>query len=669
MAGCGDVLSLEDLQTAKKHQIFEAEVITGKAGGVAGGAAIDYATNQVTGQVQKTLPALLLDVGFTQASFEFITGGTLTTSDRDKAVYDPVSKAWYIWLGPLPKVVPATTNPLLDAYWKPWTDPTLRADLAAYNGLSLVGGAGYLTIEQFGAVRGDSSRSYAPEIQAALNASATTGKTIRDSGTYYINGTDVLTVPGPSYPHSLSIDSDNLVFDFSLRDAVASSVTVGFGGVSGSLMSGGGSAGPAVALPSATYNSQTITTTGVNAGDLLLIYSDDTRDGDVSPQEIGELNYVQAVSGATVTLESKLKDNYATNPKYRVITPLKSPRIRGLKLKGKGRQVSGVGDIGLVLLFAERPDVAIDIEDVDQVGVDLIACKGGRLSGYAEVQTKGASGSLQYPYRYSSGTCDLNVDVTCNLSRHAVNGGSNVNIPGINRNIRVKGSATGTWSAAFATHNGDELTDFDVVATSCEAGVDIRVGGCSVSRLEANQTTTGVLLRKDVRDVSMLDVIGRDCSSVVYVLTSGKVSSSTGFSGITAESIKAYDCTSALLIDATIDPIPVSMVAQSIRGYRCSSVGGRTAQIRLNGQVRLTVLGLYGEDCKNYMVRTEAGAVVYIDTVTAHDCVGASALFAADGAGSEVIIGRLILSGGTTAQVASISNGGSVTVFQTVDMR
>ena len=36
-SGCGDVLSLADLQTAKKHQIFEAEVITGKQGGVAGG--------------------------------------------------------------------------------------------------------------------------------------------------------------------------------------------------------------------------------------------------------------------------------------------------------------------------------------------------------------------------------------------------------------------------------------------------------------------------------------------------------------------------------------------------------------------------------------------------------------------------------------------------------
>nr|AAK85132.1 38 kDa minor structural protein [Salmonella phage MB78] len=54
-SGCGDVMSLNDLQIAKKHQIFEAEVITGKQGGVAGGADIDYATNPVTGQTQKTL--------------------------------------------------------------------------------------------------------------------------------------------------------------------------------------------------------------------------------------------------------------------------------------------------------------------------------------------------------------------------------------------------------------------------------------------------------------------------------------------------------------------------------------------------------------------------------------------------------------------------------------
>lgn len=61
-SGCGDVLSLEDLKTAKKHQTFEAEVITGREGGTAGGNEIDTATNPVTGQVQKTLPATIRDM-------------------------------------------------------------------------------------------------------------------------------------------------------------------------------------------------------------------------------------------------------------------------------------------------------------------------------------------------------------------------------------------------------------------------------------------------------------------------------------------------------------------------------------------------------------------------------------------------------------------------------
>lgn len=131
-SGCGDVLSLADLQTAKKHQIFEAEVITGKSGGVAGGADIDYATNPVTGQPQKTLPAVLRDAGFSPVSWDFSTGGTLTVNDRDKVVYDPVSKTWYAYAGALPVTVPAGFNPVGNADWKPQTDPTLREDLATY---------------------------------------------------------------------------------------------------------------------------------------------------------------------------------------------------------------------------------------------------------------------------------------------------------------------------------------------------------------------------------------------------------------------------------------------------------------------------------------------------------------------------------------------------------
>ncbi|AZU99505.1 tail fibers protein [Salmonella phage TS3] len=136
-SGCGDVLSLNDLQIAKKHQIFEAEVITGKQGGVAGGADIDYATNQVTGQTQKTLPAVLRDAGFSPASFNFTTGGTLGINDANKAVLWPKEDGgdgnYYAWRGSLPKVIPAASTPLTtggisDSAWVAFGDITFRAE-------------------------------------------------------------------------------------------------------------------------------------------------------------------------------------------------------------------------------------------------------------------------------------------------------------------------------------------------------------------------------------------------------------------------------------------------------------------------------------------------------------------------------------------------------------
>lgn len=138
-SGCGDVLSLEDLKTAKKHQLFEAEVITGKQGGVSTGVDIDYATNQVTGQSQKTMPAILRDLGFTPASFNFTTGGTLGVNDADKAVLWPIPSGgdgnYYAWRGALPKTIPASSTPnstggISGSAWEPVGDITLRAELA-----------------------------------------------------------------------------------------------------------------------------------------------------------------------------------------------------------------------------------------------------------------------------------------------------------------------------------------------------------------------------------------------------------------------------------------------------------------------------------------------------------------------------------------------------------
>lgn len=154
-SGCGDVLSLADLQTAKKHQIFEAEVITGKSGGVAGGADIDYATNQATGQTQKTLPAVLRDAGFRPASFTFETGGTLGANDADLAVLWPGPSGdgnYYAWKGALPKTIPASSTPgstggVGQTAWVAVSEAALRRDLALTTGAELVGTTSGRTVQ------------------------------------------------------------------------------------------------------------------------------------------------------------------------------------------------------------------------------------------------------------------------------------------------------------------------------------------------------------------------------------------------------------------------------------------------------------------------------------------------------------------------------------------
>lgn len=196
-SGCGDVLTLEDLKTAKKHQVFEAEVITGKAGGLPEGADIDFAVNPVTGQSQKTLPAVLRDAGFSPVSWDFSVGGVLAVGDRGKVVYDPVSKAWYSYAGTLPVTVPAGFNPVGSPNWKPQTDPTLRQDLAQNAQLVTLGYLGDSVESTFTALQsvpfehfGGGSTKTGAENTAAFNAAKVSGfKHIWfNKGPYFFSG-------------------------------------------------------------------------------------------------------------------------------------------------------------------------------------------------------------------------------------------------------------------------------------------------------------------------------------------------------------------------------------------------------------------------------------------------------------------------------------------------
>ena len=91
----------------------------------------------------------LMNSTFEPSDFDFTSGGTLDTTDRNKAVYNPADNNWYSWSGTLPHVVAAGTDPTADSEWKPRTDQILRQELASHtSGL----GANLISLENSGTV-------------------------------------------------------------------------------------------------------------------------------------------------------------------------------------------------------------------------------------------------------------------------------------------------------------------------------------------------------------------------------------------------------------------------------------------------------------------------------------------------------------------------------------
>ena len=127
-----ELLTVSDLEIAKKHDTFHSEVITGKAGGVETGANIDTATNAVTGQTQTTLPKILLDIGMKVQSWPASIGGTLT--DLAQVFLNDIEGSagkgnYYAWSGEFPKFVAAGLDPATTAGFIMRSDSLLRKDI------------------------------------------------------------------------------------------------------------------------------------------------------------------------------------------------------------------------------------------------------------------------------------------------------------------------------------------------------------------------------------------------------------------------------------------------------------------------------------------------------------------------------------------------------------
>jgi hypothetical protein len=97
--------------------------------GTSSGQTVQEELNDIDTDLVKLKLNWAIENGYTDAGFTFYTGGTLGVNDRNKVVYDPVSKTWYSWAGTLPHVIAAGANPVGTADWIPQTDPNLRDDL------------------------------------------------------------------------------------------------------------------------------------------------------------------------------------------------------------------------------------------------------------------------------------------------------------------------------------------------------------------------------------------------------------------------------------------------------------------------------------------------------------------------------------------------------------
>lgn len=156
--------------------------------GTQSGQTVQQEFNTIDADLIKLKLNWAIESGYADSGFNFQSGGTLGSGDADKVVYDPVSRTWYSWAGSLPKVVPASTDPIADANWKPQTDPNLRDELAGDDGWSNIGtefgknlkehlqalpslsAVKYMTFAEYAAlVAGNNSVNHQPKVQQVLD--------------------------------------------------------------------------------------------------------------------------------------------------------------------------------------------------------------------------------------------------------------------------------------------------------------------------------------------------------------------------------------------------------------------------------------------------------------------------------------------------------------------
>ena len=159
-------------------------------------------------------------------------------------------------------------------------------------------------------------------------------------------------------------------------------------------------------------------TSGLTAGTLLRVCSDDSIDPVRTNSKVGEYARVASASGTTINLLGKLRTSYTTNPRIYVVSPLEGLEIDGLRLQGaegSGRYLSG-----LVVVMAAEPRVTGGwVRNCSGASYQFQDCLGGKIDTF---ETR-ISATTDTGYGVSVAGCTEGFTVTGHESfgnRHAI---------------------------------------------------------------------------------------------------------------------------------------------------------------------------------------------------------------------------------------------------------
>jgi hypothetical protein len=244
---------------------------------------------------------------------------------------------------------------------------------------------------------------------------------------------------------------------------------------SGSWLNFSGSLGSAISLTAnAAMNARSLslTTTGLAAGDILIVGANTAYSTDRPTEYIGQSVEVLGITnGSALTLKQALVETFTTaaSGHARKMTPITDVILKGFTLNNPN-PLSGYV-IQLTLKYARGVDIDLAGKSGDSMGIELWSCYNGRVKFDAQDYANDTD-NFRYGYGVAAmaATSHFEIEVRARNCRHAFTTNSpdttyTPNDYGGPNGIVVRGVATGCTAEAWDTHPGGK----NIVFLGCEA--------------------------------------------------------------------------------------------------------------------------------------------------------------------------------------------------------